>query len=338
MGWRSSHGGEDAGPPGLPDAGASRRVEGDERHAGGPAPGAPTRAPLVAVVVVNWGRWRDTLRCLGALDALDYRPVATVVVDNGSPDDSVAQLRRARPSLHLIPNARNEGFAAGSNLGIRWGRDRGAEYVWLLNNDAEPEPRALSALVAAAEADPGLGAVGSVLHEGGRSDRVQNWGGGHVRFRLGLLRPCRGRPSRAPLDYLSGASLLLRSRAVAEVGLLDERYFMYWEDVDLALRLRRAGWRLGVAADAIVWHGGAASLGANSPEYHAHFNASAVRFFRKHAAVPALPILAGVGCRALRRLVRGEWRQARAAWGAVRGGPPGPAPGASRAAATRLRA
>jgi GT2 family glycosyltransferase len=284
----------------------------------------PAGEPAVSIVVVNWEGWHDTLECLASLRELHYGRVHVAVVDNGSRDDSVRQLRLAVPEVTLLVSDANLGYGGGCNIGIRDAFGRAADYVWLLNNDVKVHPDALRALVDAGERDPGLGGIGSVLHEATAAGRVQNWGGGSIHPVLGILQPHVAAVDRARLDYLCGASLLLRSTALREVGLLDERYSMYWEDVELSWRLRAAGWTLGVAEGAVVWHKGSASIGRNSPEYHRHFNASAARFFRATSRWPLVPITLGVGLRLGRRLTRGEWAQAKAIFRSVSGeaGPP----------------
>ena len=103
------------------------------------------------------------------------------------------------------------------------------------------------------------------------------------------------------------ASVLLRCSALRAVGPLDEGFFLYWEDVDLSFRLRRAGWHITVAGDAVVEHPGHASLRFQSPEWDYHYTASSVRFFRRHAALPLLPIAASAGGRLVKRALRGRW-------------------------------
>jgi hypothetical protein len=114
------------------------------------------------------------------------------------------------------------------------------------------------------------------------------------------------------LDYLTGASLLLRARALAEVGLLDERFFLYWEETDLCFRLRAQGWRLGVAPDSRVWHRAPGASLRRLRQKDRHFNASAVRFLFRYAPHPWIAVLTGGALRLGKRLARGEFGRARA--------------------------
>jgi GT2 family glycosyltransferase len=267
---------------------------------------------LVHVIVLNWHGWRDTIACLRSLKGLDYPNYRTLIVDNGSTDDSVARIREAHPDVDILETGKNLGFSGGNNAGIQHALDRQAEHVWLLNNDTVADAGALSAMVAAAQQDEQVGAVGSVLHYMDRPDQIQAWGGGRVNVWFG-----RSRSYLAPVDdeqigYITGASLLIRTRALKEVGLLDDGYFMYWEDADFGLRLRAAGWRLTVARESKVWHKEAGTLGVKSPVVETYSNTSYVRFCRRHAPVPLIPIVFGVASRVIKRIWLGDWERVRA--------------------------
>ena len=128
--------------------------------------------PLVSIILLNWHGWRDTIACLDSLVSQDYNDYRVLVVDNGSTDDSVARIRAAHPEIPIMETGRNLGFSGGCNVGVRRALEDGADYVWLLNNDTTVDPQALSAMVAVAEADPRVGAVGSVLYGYGRQNRT----------------------------------------------------------------------------------------------------------------------------------------------------------------------
>jgi len=262
--------------------------------------------PRVACVVLNWNGWQDTIACLTAIDGLDYDNRFVIVVDNGSTNDSVQRIREAHPAVELICTGRNLGYAGGVNVGIRLALERGAEFVWLLNNDAKPLPNALSALVGKALEQPDLGAVGSVLMYMSSQTEVQAWGGGRVNCWLGRASHATSRKEDPWFDYLTGASLLLRCAALAKVGLFDDGFFLYWEDTDLSFRLRRQGWRLGVAAESVVLHKVGASSG-DRRRVDRHSTASGIRFLRKHARIPWISVALFLGSRFGNRIVRGHF-------------------------------
>ena len=263
--------------------------------------------PAVAIILLNWHGWRDTIACLESLASLEYTNYHVLVVDNGSTDDSVARIRAAHPQVPILETGRNLGFSGGCNVGIRCAMEEGADYVWLLNNDTTVEPQALIAMVTVAEADPRVGAVGSVLYYLDSPKDIQAWGGGRVCFWSGRTRHHLGPVASAKLHFLTAASILLRRRALEEVGLLDEStFFMYWEDTDFSFRLRKAGWRLAVADQSIVLHREHAATGKGSRLLDYYFNESAVRFFRRYAPIVAWPITIGVLGRLTKRVLRGN--------------------------------
>ncbi len=270
----------------------------------------------VGIVVLNWNGWRDTLDCVASLQALDYRNQALLLVDNGSTDDSLAQFSKVMPTVRLLQTGANLGFGGGCNVGLRQALADGAEYVWLVNSDAIVAPNALSAMVDVAEQNPAVGAVGSVLYEREAPGQVQLWGGGRVNLWLGRSTHCL-RP--APIDFVSGASLLLRRSALEQVGLFDEaRFFMYWEDTDLGFRLRKAGWQLAVAPQSHIWHKQSASLGLGSPLLDSYATRSCVRFLRRHAALPSVSVVLMLVRMLAKRALLARWDRFAAVWKAYR--------------------
>jgi GT2 family glycosyltransferase len=149
-------------------------------------------------------------------------------------------------------------------------------------------------------------------------DRLQVWGGGVVNFWLGRSRHFLESVPDSKIEFITGASLLLRCSAVETLGLLDERFFMYWEDADYCFRLRRAGWRVAVAGNSRVWHKEQGSVGKNSALLDTYFNRSARRFFARHSPIPFLSIWSGVALRLGKRVVIGDWERARAVWAGSR--------------------
>jgi GT2 family glycosyltransferase len=268
----------------------------------------------VGIVLLNWNGWRDTVECLASLEKLSYRNFRVVVVDNGSTDDSVAQIRDSFSGVAVVGVEKNLGFAGGCNVGIRHALEAGAEYVWLLNNDTTVAPRALGAMVEMADADAKLGAVGSAIYSTTEIDRLLAWGGGYINFWLGRSRHFLSPVPNDKIEFLTGASLLLRRTALESVGLFDEGFFMYWEDGDYCFRLRQAGWTLGVAGNSLVWHKEQGSVGKKSALLDTHFNRSAKRFFTRHAPAPFISICAGTGLRIAKRVLTGNWERAHAVW------------------------
>jgi GT2 family glycosyltransferase len=275
------------------------------------------KLPFVITVLLNWNKWEYTAECLRSLQNLDYLNNQTVVVDNGSTNDSVTRLRSLFPDVTLITNEENLGFAAGCNVGIRYALNQGADYVWLLNNDTVVHPHALTALVERAESDPQIGAVGSVIYDWERRDKILAWGGGRISYWSGRSRHVSVPVENEKLDFLTGASILIRREALGAIGLLDERFFLYWEDADFSIRLKKKSWKLAVATHSKVWHRETATVGRGTEFQDYVFNVSATIFLRKHARFSLLPIFCLCGGRTAKRFAAGHFRRGLAVLGGI---------------------
>jgi hypothetical protein len=236
----------------------------DRERSDRPGSGA-MRDPVLSIVILTWNSRAMLEACLAALPAGTAGVASeTIVVDNGS-RDGTAELLAGRADLVVLRNARNRGVAAGRNRGM--GAARG-EFVALLDVDAEPEPGAFATLVAHLRAAPGVALVGPKLV--GPDGRLQY---SCRRFPTVLDKLLRRLPQRwgravaddvelrwwdhasvRDVDYVIGACQVIRRSALAQVGLLDERIFYGPEDVDLCLRLHRAGWRVLYVPQAVVTH------------------------------------------------------------------------------------
>ena len=237
-------------------------------------------SPFVSVLVLNWNGARLLPACLAALFATSYPADSweAVLVDNASTDGSHERALVEFPRLTLWRNPDNWGFARGYNAAIAAAP---GPYVALLNIDTQVRTGWLRALVEAAESDAQLGAATAKLiypPTSPNAGRIQNAGGlllhdGSGRDRGTVLRdgvwqqePDAGQYDRCEeVFFFCGAATLLRKAALDDVGLFDERYFMYYEDLDLSWRLRLRGWKVVYAPEAVVEHAHAQSSGEWSP-------------------------------------------------------------------------
>jgi GT2 family glycosyltransferase len=227
----------------------------------------------LAIVILNWNQADLTLRCLASLEAAGAVACTEVlVVDNGSTDDSVAQIRAAYPDVTVIETGANLGYAGGNNVGIRRALEGGAEAVLILNNDTWVEPGCIEALQAALKADPAAGIATPLITEMDAPERIWALGmaldGRTASFtRLHAGEPVgrwRGQPP-LPVDAASGSAMLATREVFERVGLLEERFFLYYEETDWCLRVRRAGYRILGVPSAVVQHQVSATLGSTSP-------------------------------------------------------------------------
>ncbi len=216
--------------------------------------------PKAAIVILNWNGKEDTIECLESVTKVDYPLFEIVVVDNGSTDGSTQAIRGLFPDVTLIVNEENLGYAGGNNIGIRYALAEGFDYVCLLNNDTIVDPNFLGFLVDAAEADPKVGMVGpticyfdkpnTIWSAGGRID----WSRGLPSLR-GLDEVDKGQYREvAKVDYVTGCAMLVKLAMAENIGLLDSRFFTYFEEVEWCVRATRSGFKILHVPAAKVWH------------------------------------------------------------------------------------
>jgi len=243
--------------------------------------------PLVYAVTLAWNRCDDTMACVASLLQSTYQPLRVIVCDNGSTDGTPQALRAAFPQIEVLELGRNLGFAAGANAGLRQALAARADHILLINNDTTVAPSMVERLVAATA--PGVGIVAPMIYYAAAPDTIWSAGGLRSRWTLEQLHDLRGRhdvggwPKAQARDFVPGCAMLLSRTVLETVGLFDERFFMYYEDSDLCLRVRRADYRILLAPAAQMWHKVAISSGGtDSPAERYAMARSSVLFFRKH--------------------------------------------------------
>jgi hypothetical protein len=254
------------------------------------------RFPVTAVVL-NHREAIDTLRCLGALDKVRYRPLTTLVVDNASGPGEVAWLRSVGATV--VESGGNLGYAGGNNVGIRRALASGAEAVWLVNSDAYVHRLSLPRLVRALRRHPEVGIIGprileadsatpKIQSEGGRID----WEAGGRSELIGRGRPPDRGGGLRLVDFVPGAAMLVRRRVFEEVGLLPEEYFLYFEETEFCLRAAGVGWKVAVETGARAVHRFASTDGLPSESLLYYFVRNRLLFGRRHTEVPFEALLA----------------------------------------------
>jgi len=269
-------------------------------------------AQKVYVIVPNWNGSGRIRACLDSLKDQAQGHIL-IVVDNGSVDDSVTLINREYPGAILIEHEKNKGFAGGVNAGIRYAIEHKGEYVALLNNDAVADRDWLKHLVKFLDHNPEAGiATSKILEAGGREldstgDIYTSWGLPYPRG--------RGEPDNRQYDHqtwvfaASGGASLYRVKLFEQIGLFDEDFFAYFEDVDISFRAQLAGWKVGYEPKAKVLHQISATSGSlkGFATYHTLKNLPLLLWknvpWRLMPVVwPRLAILnAGIAARALSR-------------------------------------
>lgn len=271
---------------------------------------------LLSILVVNYNT-REFLRgCLNSIQASESRGIEVLVVDNHSSDGSMMMVRTEFAGARLIENSENLGFAKANNQAIRIASGK---YVLLLNSDTVVQPGALESMLEFMEAHPDAGGVtcrllnadgtiqacvskkpGLVLLVFRLSGLSRLLASNHIRLFVrkyfGILLGSSIRSYLEPyvsmnpfeVENISGACLMLRRTAIEEVGLLDEAFFMYMEDVDYCIRLRKAGWKLYYAPAGEIVHLVGQSSGGRMRSYSVHAYRSLFHFYNKHYPASAL--------------------------------------------------
>lgn len=259
-----------------------------------------SRAPLkLSVCIVSWNTRLHLRRALESVFAREGETnFEVIVVDNASNDGSPEMVRRDFPAVHVIANHCNRGFAAANNEALREAR---GHYCLLLNSDTSVHPRAFAEVVRFMDAHAEAGAVGlrvlnldgSLQYSCRRFPRLIT--GLFRKVPLGRLLPDNrwnreylmsdwGHETVREVDWVSGAAMCMRQEALAQVGLLDEGYYMYCEDVDWCYRARRAGWSIYYLPQAVVTHAIGRSTDQRPLRMAAEFHRSMQRFYWKHYA------------------------------------------------------
>jgi GT2 family glycosyltransferase len=252
-----------------------------------------TCSQKTAIVVLNRNQRQMTAECLRSVLAMQAAEFEVVVVDNGSSDGSVEMLGKEFPQITLLPQRENLGFAAGCNIGMRYALASGAEFVLLLNNDTTVAPDLLSELLDAIRGDLRIAAACPKIYFAD-APRMLWYAGADFNLWIGTSKHRGWRQiDNGQFDrdrcvrQATGCAMLIRQSAIREVGLLDEQFWAYVEDLDWSIRFHQSGYRLAFAPKACVWHRWGATavqaLGSGShvvPQFLSTRNA--VLLARKH--------------------------------------------------------
>lgn len=253
--------------------------------------------PRILAIVLNWRQAPVTLDCVEALLSMSGPALDIFVLDNGSGDDSALLLGAEQEEFVFEALPRNLGFAAANNIGLRRALDQGFDYALLVNNDAFAAPDMLEKLLAEAQNDIAL--LSPKIYYEAEPERIWFAGGRRRLTTLDLYDTGRGEPDgpryaqSKDVDYLLGTSLLVNLQAARVVGLLDEQYFFYFEDLDWSLRFQQAGYRLRLVADAHLYHRVALSTGSDedAPQRRYYLAYGGVRFWRSHSKLGRPPVI-----------------------------------------------
>ena len=230
----------------------------------------------VFIILVNWNGKEDTAACLRSLKNINYPNYEIILVDNGSTDNSYDYLKTHFPQITLIENKENLGFAGGCNLGIKHALENGTEYVLLLNNDTIVKEDFLDKLVTSAEKEKADLATGKIYYYG-RAEII--WGaGGLISLQRGMgcffginQKDCGQFDVKKTVTFISGCMMLIRREVFEKIGILDDTYFMYCEDVDFCLRALEENLKLLYIPTSVIWHKKIAATNINHTPFRFYY-------------------------------------------------------------------
>jgi GT2 family glycosyltransferase len=233
----------------------------------------------VAIIVLNWNGKVDTLECLSSLQRIDQgdNDVSIIVVDNGSRDGSVEAIKKRYPSVTLLENTKNLGFCAGNNQGIQYALNNGCDFFWILNNDTTVDKHALTSLLKGFEREKVGITVSKIYFSSGREfhhDRYKDRDRGKVIWYAGGIIDwaniygthrgvdqvdCGQYDKEEMTQFATGCSMMISRKCLDAIGVFDERYFAYLEDLDLSVRALQNGFSILYVPASMLWHNNAGS-------------------------------------------------------------------------------
>lgn len=302
---------------------------------------------MVYIILLNWNGWKDTIECLESLLLLNYKKYKVIVCDNNSEDDSLEKIKKwaigkmntdfhsvmkidrreikylevyvgdfhkkkgRNVSLILISIGKNLGFAGGTNIGIRYAlKDPEMEYVWILNNDTVVKEDTLDLLVEKIGTNKNIGICGSRLMEYDFPRKIQGLGGKYNKF-LGTTKHILEKKELDKLDYVIGASMLVSRRFIEETGLMNEEYFLYFEELDWAIRAQK-NFQMACSCESVVYHKGGSSTGGNKKSRLSDYYIirSKILFTKKYFPAYLITIYISLLYSIFNRMRRGQYGRA----------------------------
>ncbi|GAB2799956.1 glycosyltransferase family 2 protein [Rhabdobacter roseus] len=242
--------------------------------------------PLVSIITVNYNQPQVTAELLRTLRAITYPKVEVWVVDNASPQPGFDALIPLFPEVHFLKSEVNLGFAGGNNLAVKQAQGK---YLLFINNDTEVPPGFLEPLVARMEADPGIGMVSPKIKYFYEDNLIQYAGSTEINPLTGRNRAIGQREKddgrfdqSGPTAYIHGAAMLVSRAVIEKVGLMDDIFFLYYEELDWCARAQRAGFAVWYVAESEILHKESVSTGRESTLKTYYLTRNRLLFMRRN--------------------------------------------------------
>lgn len=224
--------------------------------------------PKVSVIILNYNNPDETLKCLDSVLKISYSNLNVIIIDNASTSgyENINNVAKNQTRISLVRNKENLGYGGGNNVGIKFAMKQGSDYIFILNNDTQVPPEILTNLIEEAERDKGIGIIAPAINEGNRTTY-----GGRIKWLKPELKHISSKSYPSTIsqsssygtsklkatslsDYIPGAAMLVRKEVFEKVGLLPEEYFLYFEDADFSMRAKKAGFKLKVMPEVMIYH------------------------------------------------------------------------------------
>ncbi len=242
------------------------------------------KKPKIVSIVLTWNSADTIEECLNSLDRSSYK-TDIIVVDNNSSDKTRDIILKKFPTIKLINTNVNLGYAGGNNVGIAQAINKHAEYIFILNPDAKVHVDCVNQLLKRIQDEKDLAGVSPKIYHSGSNEIY--FAGSLIHWHNGVTTQPGGADrgqfnSTLYTERLSGCAMLLSVRAIKKVGIMDERFFLYYEETDWSISFQKAGFKLGLVVDALVWHKASSSTGGFlSPLYHYYMTRNKLLFIQK---------------------------------------------------------
>jgi hypothetical protein len=242
------------------------------------------------MILLTWNQCQLTTECLDSLAEMDYPAdrLQIIVCDNGSQDNTAAIIRERYPHVVLIENGENLGFAEGNNVGIRYALQGKADYVMLLNNDTLVDRAMLNELLRVADSDAMVGIVGPKMLYYDQPDVIWcagnkiDWQDGDTLRLQADEHDDSSADAPREVDFITGCAICLRRHVIDQIGTLDPRFFIYYEETDWCVRAQAAGWRILYVPRARLLHKVSMAMGPTSPATEYYMNRNVLLFLAKN--------------------------------------------------------
>jgi len=223
--------------------------------------------PLVYIIILNYNGYKDTIECIHSLKDIDYKNYKIVVVDNNSVDNSIEKIKNTFNEIVVLNTGINLGYAGGNNYGIKYALENKANYICVINNDVIVDRNFLKPLVDYMENNKNVGIVGPAVCEYYDKNIVQSTGakinlakGNVPLINYGKKYSNITKSKVIECDYISGACLLFRKDLVNEIGYIPESYFLFYEETEWCLKVKRRGYKVVCLPNSKIYHKGSASV------------------------------------------------------------------------------